>query len=264
MTSRPSPSSPPPDNATTRFGERASAYAAARPSYPAKVIDAVLDGMGDPRGLVGADVGAGTGVFSRLLARRGVRVIAVEPNAPMRDEGRRAPDNAGLRIEWREGAGEATGLDEHSVDLVTVAQAFHWMRTEDALREFHRIMRPGGRLTHVWNVLDRTDPFTAGYCAAMERHAVDPPRSPWSLQDVSGILDDHPLFMARRITRVAHAQALDRDGLRTRAQRASYCPKGGPGWDALRGELDNLFDRFARDGRVSLVYSSEVHASEAR
>src|SRR5690606_24337296 len=126
MTSRPSPSSPPPDNATTRFGERASAYAAARPSYPAKVIDAVLDGLGDPRGLVGADVGAGTGVFSRLLARRGVRVIAVAPSAPMRDGGRRARDNAGLRIEWREGAGEATGLDARSMDLVTVAQAFHW------------------------------------------------------------------------------------------------------------------------------------------
>jgi SAM-dependent methyltransferase len=252
----------PPSNSTTRFADRASDYAKARPSYPTEIVDAVLGGLGDPSSLLAADVGAGTGLFARLLADyggRGCRVIAVEPNPVMRDAG--GPHE---RVESRDGSGEATGLPEHSVDLVTVAQAFHWMRPDEALREFHRILKPGGRLAHVWNIQDRADPFTAGYCAAMERHAVDPPRSPWSLHDVSAVLDAHPLFTPRTIARVPSGQSLDLQGLITRARSASYCPKDGPGWAALDKELRTLFAEHARDGAVDLRYSSEAHMSAAR
>lgn len=250
---------PPPANSTTRFADRAADYAKARPSYPGAIVDATLGGLGAPSSLVAADVGAGTGVFARLLADRGVRVFAVEPNASMRAAA--APRE---RVEWREGTGEATGLPEGSVDLVTVAQAFHWMRADDALRECRRVLREGGRVAHVWNIQDRSDAFTAGYCASLERHAVDPPRSPWSLHDVSAILDDHPLFTPRRVVRVASEQLLDFDGLLTRARSASYCPKEGPAWDALRDEFAALFARHERDGRVALRYSSEAHLAEAR
>jgi SAM-dependent methyltransferase len=248
----------PPENATSRFADRAADYAKARPSYPDALVDAVLGGLGDPSSLTIADVGAGTGVFSRLLADRGVRVVAIEPNAAMRHAAAAHPN-----IEWRDGTGESTGLPNHSVDLITVAQAFHWMRPEDALREFHRILKPGGRLAHVWNIQDRSDPFTSGYCAAMERHAVDPPRSPWSLHDVSAVLDNHPLFTGREVVRVPSAQSLDFGALVARARSASYCPKSGPGWDALRAELASLFDRFASEGAVNLRYSSEAHISRA-
>lgn len=252
-------SNPPPPNSTTRFADRASDYAKARPSYPAEIVDAVLDGLGDPASLDVADVGAGTGVFSRLLANRGARVVAIEPNIAMRSAAATHP-----AIEWRDGTGESTGLPDHAIDLVTVAQAFHWMRADDALREFHRILKPGGRLAHVWNIQDRSDPFTAGYCAAMERHAIDPPRSPWSLHDASAVLDDHPHFTRRSIVRVPTAQSLDHDALTARAQSASYCPKSGPGWDALRAELASLFDRFAINAAVHLRYSSEAHISTAK
>ena len=69
---------------TTRFSGRAADYVRHRPGYPAAAIAAVLRGLGDPVRLVAADVGAGTGISSRLLAERGVRVLAIEPNAEMR------------------------------------------------------------------------------------------------------------------------------------------------------------------------------------
>ncbi len=250
---------PPPGNATTRFADRASDYAKARPSYPPEIVDAVLGGLAESSSRTIADVGAGTGVFSRLLADRGASVIAIEPNAAMR-----AAAVAHVNIEWRDGTGESTGLPDQSVDLITVAQAFHWMRPDDALREFHRALKPAGRLAHVWNIQDRSDPFTAGYCAAMERHAVDPPRSPWSLHDVSAVLDDHPLFTPRSIVRVPSAQTLGLEALIARAQSASYCPKSGPGWDALRAELMSLFEQYARNDEVRLRYSSESHISRVR
>lgn len=249
----------PPSNSTTRFADRADDYAKTRPTYPGAIVDATLDGLGAPDRLVVADVGAGTGVFSRPLADRGCRVIAIEPNAPMR-----AAATAHERVEWRDGTGERTGLPDRSADLITVAQAFHWMRADEALAEFHRILKPGGRLAHVWNIQDRTDAFTASYCAAMERHAVDPPRSPWSLHDVSAALDNHPLFTPRRIVRVPSFQELDEPALLRRAQSASYCPKDGPGWEALRDELLRAFRAHNEGGVVRLRYSSEAHIAHAR
>ena len=65
------------------------------------------------------DVTAGTGILSRLLADRGARVLAVEPNAAMRDAAAPHP-----RVQWSEGTAEATGLPDAAVDMVTVAQAF--------------------------------------------------------------------------------------------------------------------------------------------
>ena len=62
---------------TGRFSNRAHDYAKHRPSYPDAAVDAILLGLGAPPDLVAADVGAGTGISSRLLASRGVRVIAI-------------------------------------------------------------------------------------------------------------------------------------------------------------------------------------------
>src|SRR6185436_15158344 len=105
---------------------------------------------------------AGTGISARQLAACGVAVIAVEPNREMRESA--APDP---RVSWREGTAEATGLGAASLDLVLCAQAFHWFRQADAIAEFHRVLRPGGRLALVWNTRSRTDPFSLGYIQAI-------------------------------------------------------------------------------------------------
>src|SRR5262245_7940094 len=86
-----------------RFTDRVADYVKHRPSYPAAAIDAMLRGLGDPTRLTAADLGAGTGIASRLLANRGLRVIAIEPNPAMRAAASPHP-----RVEWREGTGEST------------------------------------------------------------------------------------------------------------------------------------------------------------
>ena len=143
---------------TDRFTGRAGAYAAGRPGYPAASIDVLFEGLGDPREVVAADLGAGTGISSRLLAERGATVLALEPNAAMREA---AQPHA--RVQWLPGTAEATGLGEASIDLVTAFQAFHWFDHARALREMVRILRPGGRAAVVYNERDERDPFTAAY-----------------------------------------------------------------------------------------------------
>ena len=68
-------------NPTSLFSGRATDYAKYRPSYPTEAIATILEGLEQPSKLVAADIGAGTGIASQLLAEHGIRVIAIEPNA---------------------------------------------------------------------------------------------------------------------------------------------------------------------------------------
>ena len=88
------------------------------------------------RDVVVADVGAGTGISSRMFAARGAAVIAIEPNAAMRAAAGEHP-----RVRWRDGTAERTGLADRSVDVVVACQAFHWFATPAAMSEFVRIAR---------------------------------------------------------------------------------------------------------------------------
>ena len=124
------------------FTGLADLYSAFRPGYPAAAMAWMAAGL--PRPLRTADVGCGTGISSRLLAAQGVSVIGVEPNADMLDEARRRTPPE-FDIDYRAGDAEHLPLEDSSVHLVLCAQAFHWFDAEAALREFHRVVAPGGR-----------------------------------------------------------------------------------------------------------------------
>jgi ubiquinone/menaquinone biosynthesis C-methylase UbiE len=133
------------------FTGLAADYAKYRPGYAAPVLAAVKGLLGRPAESVEVvDVGAGTGLWTRMLADAGFRrVTAVEPNDDMRAAGEQDP--TGYEITWRAGSGEATGLPAHSVDLVTMASSFHWVHFERGLAEFHRVLRPNGWFVALWN-----------------------------------------------------------------------------------------------------------------
>jgi SAM-dependent methyltransferase len=241
---------------TGRFSDRAEDYVRYRPGYPAAAFDAMLEGL-DPAGLTAAAVGAGTGISARLLAARGVRVIAVEPNREMREAAEPDP-----RITWREGTGEATGLPDASVGLVLCAQSFHWMRASEAIAEFHRILAPGGRLAMMWNNRDRSDPMTKGYIEAIHavhgEHPVE--RAPFEPE----VMSAHGLFTPPRQIAVPNDQFLDgREALLGRATSASYVPKDGERLARLTALLDQLYERHhdAR-GRVRLQYVTNLYLSQ--
>lgn len=131
------------------FSAQAEAYARARPGYPERLVDALVAEAGVRAGDPVADLGAGTGLFTALLAARGLAVVAVEPVEAMR---RRAPALPG--VAWRDGTFESTGLPAASMTWAVVAQAFHWADPPRALPEAHRVLRRGARLTVLWNDRD--------------------------------------------------------------------------------------------------------------
>jgi SAM-dependent methyltransferase len=133
------------------FSRLASIYDKYRPGYPNSVLTAVLSLLKKPIAeCTFADIGAGTGKWTRMLASTECRkVFAVEPNLEMREQG--IVNSSAYSVEWREGSGEATGLADASCDLVSMASAFHWTDFNKSTCEFHRILKPGGIFTALWN-----------------------------------------------------------------------------------------------------------------
>jgi SAM-dependent methyltransferase len=242
---------------TGRFSDRTDDYVKYRPSYPKGAIDAITEGLEVAPARTAVDVGAGTGISARLLAARGLSVIAIEPNQGMRDAAEPHPG-----VVWRNGTAEKTSLEPASADLVLAAQAYHWFRGGEALREFARILRPGGRLALMWNRRRRDDPFTAGYRAAILEVGGDSLVERMDFD--SAVVAKSGLFSAARLLTFPLDQPLDFTGLLGRAMSASYVPNTGPGAAKVTELLRQLHARHADgNGMVSLMYTTEVYLAES-
>ncbi len=129
------------------FGAIADDYDRLRPP-PA---EAAVDWLVPPGCQVAVDIGAGTGLLTRALARRVPQVVAVEPDERMRAVlAARSPG-----VEVRAGRGEAIPLPDASADGVFISSAWHWMDPELALTEITRVLRDGGRFGLIWTSRDR-------------------------------------------------------------------------------------------------------------
>lgn len=239
-------------NPRGRFTDRAADYARFRPSYPADAIDSILDGMGEPSSIRAADIGAGTGISARLLADRGARVTAVEPNEAMRSAATPHPN-----VRWVEADAENTGLDDASVDLIVCAQAFHWFRHDAALPEFARILRPGGRLAVMWNERDERDDFARAYNRIVAAACNNHPAMKRSFD--RGVIPSSGLFHSMREVTMPNTQPLDLEGLIGRALSESYVPRSGPASRRLVEQLRELHaDHADNRGMIGLRYITTV------
>ncbi|MEU4428210.1 class I SAM-dependent methyltransferase [Actinoplanes sp. NPDC024001] len=131
------------------FGAAADAYERGRPPYPEEALDWLLP-AGEPRVL---DLGAGTGKLTRQVRARGLDVVAVDPSPGMLGELRRVLPEVPAHL----GTAESIPLPDHSVDVVLVAQAWHWVDAARALPEICRVLTPGGRLGLIWNLRDERE-----------------------------------------------------------------------------------------------------------
>jgi len=222
------------------------------------VIDALRELAGLNATTVAADIGSGTGIFARMILPCCARVYGVEPNEPMRSAGDRFL-GGNQKFSSIAGTAEATGLADRSVDLVTVAQAFHWFDVTRCRREFARILRPSGSVALIWNErLTDATPFLTAYELLLKKHAIDYQQATSRNIDPAAVTAFYaPEGCALR--EFSNEQRFDYAGLKGRLLSSSYAPNvGHPGHAPMLGELESLFTRYAESGTVTFRYLTKL------
>lgn len=243
---------------TTRFSDRVENYIKYRPSYPAEIVPFLSREIGLSTESVITDIGSGTGIFTELLLKNGNTVYAVEPNGPMRQAAEALL--AGYpNLHSIDGTSEQTTLAANSVDIITVAQAFHWFKPKPTREEFVRILKPGGWVVLLWN--DRkTDatPFAREYESLLLTHGTDYKDvshawgDPATMSELFGSSDyGHAVFENR--------QVLNLEGMLGRLLSSSYVPNSGPRQEQMIAVFTELFARHNHNGLIAFEYATNVY-----
>lgn len=130
------------------FDMKSEKYLEYRPMFPQAAVDLIFATISEP---IIADIGSGTGRLSGRCLGRAKELYAVEPNAQMR---RTAEMQLSEYPNYHSVAAFAqqTSLPENSVDVITVASAYHWFDNEATRQEFRRILKKDGYVFLFWDI----------------------------------------------------------------------------------------------------------------
>jgi ubiquinone/menaquinone biosynthesis C-methylase UbiE len=243
---------------TQRFSSRVGNYVRFRPGYPSDVVDLLRKECGLTPNSVIADVASGTGIFTRILLGNGNRVYGVEPNLEMRKAGEEYLA-AYSNFTSVEGTAEGTTFGDHSVDLVTAAQAAHWFDRPKARREFIRILKPGGWTVLLWNErrVDST-PFLREFEQLLLSYGTDyqSVRHERTTEEIETFFAPSP-FQVRTFE---YLQQFDYPALEGRLLSSSYTPQSDDvAYRPMLQELRRIFDAHQQKGRVAFEYNTLVY-----
>ncbi|MBX2986882.1 MAG: class I SAM-dependent methyltransferase [Bdellovibrionaceae bacterium] len=245
---------------TERFSDRVENYKKFRPGYPAGVITSLQDLFpADRRPLRIADVGAGTGIFTRLLLEAGHEVWAVEPNDEMRFVAEK--DLASYpSFHALKGSSERMGLPAAEFDLVTAAQAFHWFDPRATRREFRRLLKPDGRAAILWNNRQVLSPVEIAY----ENFLTDTSKEYAQVraQTKKAIVNLQTFFTegSLRHQSFENHQDFDWESFWGRYLSSSYAAKpGSPQAQDALGLLRAIFQRYSENDLVRIHYVTDLY-----
>jgi SAM-dependent methyltransferase len=242
--------------ATRGFAAAADAYERGRPDYPAAAIARIVSRLELRRGCTVLDLAAGTGKLTRLLVPSGANLIALEPVREMRLQlERQVPGVATIA-----GTAERIPLSDGYVDGVTVGQAFHWFKRDDALREIHRVLRPGAGLALIWNARDERHPLQAALSEIIDPLEGDMPRR--TQGNWKTLLVESGLFERSERSLFDHVQAVDEQGLVERVLSISFIAASP---ERVRADVEARVRALARAAEhpLRLPYMTELYVGFA-
>jgi SAM-dependent methyltransferase len=244
-------------NSTERFGNRVENYRRYRPAYPLAVIELIRETSQLQPGANVADIGSGTGIFTRLLLEAGWNVHAVEPNAPMRQAAE--ADLTGFSgFHSVDAKAEATALPDASLSAITSAQAFHWFDRDVVQAEFRRILRPGSFAYLIWNERQAGSGFDQAYHAILASLGLEFE----GVRDraLNKNLSTFFLSGTYRETFFPNPQSMTWEVLHGRFLSSSYVPtEEDPRHLPLLADLRRVFDEHKEQERVVFAQNTHVY-----
>lgn len=251
-------------DALSRFGNRVANYVRYRPRYPREVAGRLLEAGVLRAGMKVADIGSGTGFSAELFLDAGCSVVGVEPNAEMREAGDRL---LGDHPQFRSvhATAEATGLEDHAVDLVVAGQAFHWFDQPRFREECRRILKPGGNVVLIWNdrQTDSTD-FLKAYEDLLKMFGTD--YQEVNHKNIAG--ENFDVFWGKgnwKTFQVPNHQDFNFEGLKGRLYSSSYVPpEDHPDSNFMTYVLKKIFLRYQENGTVRFQYDTIVFYGELK
>lgn len=246
-------------NNTTRFNGKGELYAKARPKYAAELFDYIKSAVGLSEGSAVADIGSGTGIFSKQLLNSGYSVFAVEPNEDMRIK-------SVEKLSGYEGFTSVNGTDadttlpDHSVDCITAAQAFHWFDTETFRKECRRILKPSGKVIIVYNSRDEDAECNIALAELHRKYSKE-------FHGFSnGISDEkcRAFFDGNcDVFRADNSISYDRQGYINRVLSSSYslC-EGDERFDEYLADINRIFDSYAMNGVLTTPMHTVAYVGE--
>jgi ubiquinone/menaquinone biosynthesis C-methylase UbiE len=244
-------------NPLKRFSNRVDNYIKYRPDYPDEIIDLFINELKLNPGSIIADIGSGTGIFTELLLKNNFTAYAIEPNNEMREAAERLLSGYS-NFTSVNGSAEVTGLETHSMDLITSAQAFHWFNPEKAKIEFKRILKDNGWAALIWNSrIINSDKFMIEYENLLLKFSVE-----YSLVNHTNL--NKKLFDIfyhdYKVANFPNKQSFDFEGLKGRLLSSSYAPdEKSPSYIPMINKLNDIFRECEQNGKVHFLYNTEVY-----
>lgn len=252
------------NNSKDRFSHTVENYIKYRPHYPKEILTILKRECGLNQQSVVADIGSGTGILTELFLKEDYRVFAVEPNKAMREAAERQLNGYSKFYSVNASAEEST-LEDHRIDLIVVAQAFHWFDHENAKKEFSRILKPTGFVGLVWNLRDtEASSFMKAYDDLFVEFGTD-------YKEVNAErVDDESIkkFFAPtpvQIYILPNKQVMDWDAFKGRLLSTSYAPKeDDKNYLPMLERAEEIFSRYQKDGAIEFIYQTKLYLSSLR
>lgn len=241
-----------------KFTGKADFYDKYRPSYPDSLIDWLYEST---KAEAVADVGAGTGKFTACLLRKPWKVTAVEPNPDMREKLGKLKG-----IDIVSASAENTGIEQGSIGLITVAQAFHWFDEELFKKECKRILKQNGKLAIVFNerhygdcpTSSERDKICQRYCGAFHSGHVG-----------KRTHEEGDLFLRNEyFSRVEYFSAENNIEMNKEAfigdtlSRSYALNESDENFPRFVEELENVFSQYSQNGAVTVKYTAVCYLGE--
>ena len=241
---------------TLRFSDRAGHYRLYRPEYPKEILQFLQDKTGLNTNSKIADIGSGTGIFTKLFIDSQHEVYAVEPNKEMRFQAEESL-KANPNFHSINGTAEQTNLPGNFVDIITVAQAFHWFNPDETRKEFERILKQGGHILLVWNIMQSNTPFLKAYNELKEYYAhtiVHTHRA--NLERIQEIFAPSPVLYHT----LDQYQTLDMRGLIGHLESFSTTPQHHEEiYPEMISKLKALFNQYQQNSTVEIMYETKLY-----